>query len=301
MPNSNFYKNLPYLESLSDVSNIKKFKDVPMDWIVLATDVQGSTIAVESGKYKEVNLIAAACVTAILNIDEDLEIPFVYGGDGASILIPPHILEEAKDVLRDTQNFAKLQFDLNLRIGAVPVIDILRDKQLIKIAKLKVSDNYYQSIFWGGGMDYAEVLLKSDERYNIDFMPPKFRANYDGLRCVWQDIPSRKDEVVSILVKATSMYRSHMVIYQEVMDKIQEIYGDKESRYPIQVSNIRLKNNFQKTYLESLIQSYQYKTNKYKTIAQNLVGAYRDQIGGYVSSAMNKINDKVFKQTISSD
>src|SRR5690606_29770048 len=105
---------------------------------VVITDIKGSTMAIEEGRYKEVNFLAACSTTAILNIDKFVDFPFVFGGDGATILMPEAYLQRATDVLIDTQNFAREFLGMDLRIGIVPVIDILRNKQKIKVAKLKL-------------------------------------------------------------------------------------------------------------------------------------------------------------------
>lgn len=45
-------------------------------------DIRGSTRAIEEGRYKQVNMVGAAVITAVLNACAGYEIPFVVGGDG---------------------------------------------------------------------------------------------------------------------------------------------------------------------------------------------------------------------------
>jgi len=91
MDTESFYAELPVLDNFLDITNSKNFKSVPNDWYVIITDIIGSTKAIESGKYKAVNLIGACSIVAVLNIAENLRIPFIFGGDGAAILIPPSL------------------------------------------------------------------------------------------------------------------------------------------------------------------------------------------------------------------
>lgn len=293
-----FYTDLPYVEDFRDITNERFFKDVPVDWHVIVTDIQGSTRAIEEGKYREVNFVAASATTAVLNVNKNVEFPFVFGGDGATILIPPEYLEEASDVLRDTQKFAKDYFNMNIRIGTVPVIDILRSRHKIRIVKLKVSDSYFQAVFHGGGLDHAEYLIKNDRKYLIPPRKVKTRANFSGLQCIWQDIPSKKDEIVSLLIKANPNTGEESRIYRDIMRELHKIYGKKEDRYPIKEGAIKLKTNLKKIYLEALIESYQYE----KPFGRIFFRRYIESIGDFFSNifrrGLNSMPFRAYKSTV---
>ncbi|WP_417786530.1 DUF3095 family protein [Tenacibaculum sp.] len=57
---------------------------------------KGSTAAVESGYSELVNLIASGSIIAALNIASkyEIDIPFFFGGDGATLLVPSVLLEK---------------------------------------------------------------------------------------------------------------------------------------------------------------------------------------------------------------
>jgi hypothetical protein len=89
---NNFYKDLPVIkkdleEALTDESY---FKSVPNNWSIIVTDIENSTEEFNKGKYQEMNIISASSIIVALNIAEKykIEIPFIYGGDGASIIVP---------------------------------------------------------------------------------------------------------------------------------------------------------------------------------------------------------------------
>ena len=84
-----FYKDLPTLESFSQIFSDVQFERVPDDWWIIMTDVVGSTLAIEAGRYKEVNSAGSIAVMAISNHLGDMEFPFIFGGDGMTCLIPP--------------------------------------------------------------------------------------------------------------------------------------------------------------------------------------------------------------------
>ena len=80
-----FYADLPQQNDFLGVTDPRSFTPAPADWYVVLTDVRGSTKAVETGRYKEVNLIGAASIVALLNISRETDIPFIFGGDGATL------------------------------------------------------------------------------------------------------------------------------------------------------------------------------------------------------------------------
>ncbi len=298
MGKKSFYKDLPYIEDFNDVTDNRCFKDIPPEWYILVTDVRNSTIAVEEGRYKEVNFVAACGVSAVMNIDKQTDFPFVFGGDGATMLIPPESLEQAYDALRDTYYFALKEFGLELRIGAVPVMDILRRRTKVRIAKMKVGENFYQAVFKGGGLEEAETLVKSDPKYIIEFKPPRIRADYSGLQCIWQDFPGKKEEVVSLLIKANNSVRDESQVYSDVMSKIQSIYGSKEKRFPIKVRSIRIGTNIQKIYLESILQAYVERKSKSVLFVKNFVNESIKWFLNKIKLGIKALTLRAYKSTV---
>jgi hypothetical protein len=244
MSTESFYADLPVLDDFIEITNSENFKSVPRDWYIIITDIVGSTKAIELGRYKDVNILGACSIVAVLNIAGKIEIPFVFGGDGAAVLIPPSLFAEARQALLATRQRARIEFGMDLRVGAVPVPDVAVAGYDIKVAKLKVSENYCQAAFNGGGLSYATKLVKDpiiDRIYNYENTNSNINPDFSGLECRWQDIPSKHGETVSLIVNATS--RDSAVtnkIYQEVIEKIQSIYGSEDYWHPISKENLRL-------------------------------------------------------------
>src|SRR5262245_46595028 len=82
---ADFYAALPVLDDFAAVVRSEGYRPLPDDWLVAVSDVRGSTAAVRQGRYKEVNLIGASTIMAILNVARPIAIPYVFGGDGASL------------------------------------------------------------------------------------------------------------------------------------------------------------------------------------------------------------------------
>ncbi|GGD45896.1 hypothetical protein GCM10012288_20230 [Malaciobacter pacificus] len=230
-----FYKDLKTFTNFSDITEDKYFKEIPDDWFVVVSDIKNSTKAIETGMYKQVNFVASLLIIGILNINRKLDLPFCFGGDGASVLIPNSIVNEAKKVLVDTKSKAKTNFDLNLRIGIISVKEIKELGAKIEISKLSLSKEHSQAIIRGNGLELAEELIKKDEeKYSVkDFTHIDYESDFEGLECRWQDIPSPKDETLSILIKSLKDEDSSKKIYKNILLKIEEITGSYDLRHPI--------------------------------------------------------------------
>ena len=259
MNSENFYSELPLLNNFRDITDLGNFVDVPDDWYIIVTDIRGSTKAIEAGKYKEVNLLGACSIVAVLNIAGKIEIPFVFGGDGATLLVGRSLLPAAKIALLATQQLAKAEFDLDLRVGAVPIKVVVAANYPVKIAKFKVSENYSQAVFLGGGLTRATELIKDPAAGNIysiknNGVPPT--ADFSGLECRWQDIPSKYGEIVTLLVMVREdLGQQNHQFYRNILEKIEYIYGKEDSLNPIDSQNLKLTLNSAKLIKETLVRA----------------------------------------------
>ncbi|MBE9183600.1 DUF3095 domain-containing protein [Microcoleus sp. LEGE 07076] len=260
MNSENFYSELPLLDNFIKITDLDNFVDVPDDWYIIVTDIRGSTKAIEAGKYKEVNLLGACSIVAVLNAAAPIEIPFVFGGDGASLLMGPSLLPAAKIALLAIQQLAKSEFDMDLRVGAVPVKVVVAANFSVKIAKFKVSDNYSQAVFVGGGLTRATELIKDPVAGQLyTFTKNKgvsATADFSGLECRWQDIPSKYGEIVTLLVMVREDFgqQSHQ-FYRKIIKKIEYIYGKENSLNPIDRENLKLTLNSTKLIKETLVRA----------------------------------------------
>jgi len=234
--NDNFYKNLELTQEFSKISDDNIYKQVPTSWFIVVSDVENSTKQIQNGKYKEVNMVGALTIISILNLKKDLDIPFIFGGDGSFLLIPQTILSKTKQALLAVKELAKESYSLDLRVGIVPISYICSENKNLLIAKYKVSKDYYQAIIKGGGLEFADELLKKDETFYIkDKKDENFNLNISGLECRWEPIKSPKDENLTILIKAKEEQS-----YEEILEKLEKILGNIEIRNPIKEKNLIL-------------------------------------------------------------
>ena len=231
-----FYNTLSPIQGFVNVSEPSNYRAVPPDWYIIITDVKGSTKAIEKGLYKEVNMVGASSIAALLHLSEDVDIPFVFGGDGATFVIPPFLLAEAQSALADSRARARTTYGMDLRVGFVPVQTVLDAGYRVDIAKLRVSKHYDQAMFRGGGLSYAEKLVKDPTQEALYMLPSDAMGEADlhGLSCRWRDVESLHGETVSFIVKARDMNEDHAsALYRSVILHVEDIFGDVQSHHPI--------------------------------------------------------------------
>src|SRR5438876_6530380 len=159
-----FYESLPVFDEFAGITDPARYQPLPDDWHVVVADVQGSTAAIARGLYKHVNVVGAASITAVLNAVRPLEVPFVFGGDGATLCVPASVVGPVRQALMATRLMAEREFHLPLRVGMVPMPHIRRGGQDVLVARWRISPHCTQAVFSGGGLPFAEACIKDVER-----------------------------------------------------------------------------------------------------------------------------------------
>ncbi len=240
-----FYADLPAYTRFLDILDDAAYTAVPRDWLILLSDVRGSTQAIANGRYRQINLAGASSIVSVLNVAGETAVPFIFGGDGATLLVPPSLRAAAQEALLATQAMAKAAFDLDLRVGVVPVAD-LPAAQLLRVAKFRPSPYYEQAMFSGGGLILAERLLKAPHSpYELP-PAPDAQADFSGLECRWQDIPGEQGEILSLLVLAqTGDSHGDHAVYRHLLRVMTQIYGEGMAYNPIRRDNIQVTLNWE--------------------------------------------------------
>ncbi len=246
---SQFYSQLPVNRStLTELLvNSSLFYTVPGDWYVIITDIKNSTNAVKNGLHENVNLVAAGSIVAILNLafKENISIPFFFGGDGATFLIPPVLIDKAIPALLLYKMQTQENFNLELRVGYIPVSEIYTKNHQLIISKFSFSAFFPIPIVLGTGLNYAESIIKGN-----NYLPGEHKAqdedlDLNGMQCRWDRIPppENMEEVVTLLVVAREAAQQQ-IIFGDVMKLIDQVYGAPPKRQPISVAKLQLKTTF---------------------------------------------------------
>lgn len=249
--NSQFYTLLPVNRMpIGDLlTNEALFVDVPDDWHIVITDIKNSTRAVMSGAHENVNLIATGSIVSVLNIAFSMHVtvPFFFGGDGATVLVPPDIIDKVMQALAAYKVSTQQNFGLELRTGTLPVTKIYADGRQLHIAKYSSSDVFHIPVVLGNGINYAERIIKGDDYMLSGVKTETEEPDLTGMQCRWDRIapPEDKEEVISLLVVAQGGHRQSEV-FKEVMEAMDGIYGPPQKRQPISVAKLQFNSTFSK-------------------------------------------------------
>lgn len=221
-----FYAKLPEFEDFLEVTNPAHYRPAPSDWSVVITDVIGSTKAIEAGRYKDVNALGVASIVGLRNALTGVDLPYVFGGDGATLLIPDTHRATAEAALRGIRDMARSSFEMDMRASLVSVAELRQDGHEVRVGRYRASANASFAMFSGSGLSEAERRIKHPEqgsRYAVSEDGPSV-ADFTGFECRWQPIPSRHGQIASVLVQAKTEDREAAAsTYAAVLAKIGQI------------------------------------------------------------------------------
>lgn len=180
--------------------NPAHYSTLPDEWVLGVADVVNSTAEIAAGRYKTVNMVGAAVISAQINAAQPLRIPYVFGGDGAGFVVPPQYQHTAEAALRAVRNWADQEFGIKLRIATVTVSQIRHAGHDLRVARLKASDGVDYAMFSGGGLAWAEAEMKAG-RFKIPDVDPITPPDLTGLSCRWSNIAAQNGMVLSLVVK----------------------------------------------------------------------------------------------------
>ncbi len=245
---NHFYEQLEGFAEFSEFPHPDWYRPLPEDWCVVITDVQGSTQAIEQGRYKQVNGVGVASIVALLNAIKPLKVPYVFGGDGATACFPASLIEIIRPALVATRQMSREQFGLSLRIGVVPMSEIRKQGHEVLVGKHQPHDHYQQAMFLGDGLGYAEKLVKSPEPDNPWLIRTEQAADgsiFAGFECRWNEIPSPHEESIALLVQAIDKDMQNAdQVYEEILERVCHIYGDESQYHPLREKLLSLTHLF---------------------------------------------------------
>ncbi|RMG19346.1 MAG: DUF3095 domain-containing protein [Bacteroidetes bacterium] len=251
-----FYTHLPAHElPLSELlAREALFVPLPGSWHVVLTDIKNSTAAVQAGLHEQVNLVATGSIIAALNLAGSLPatLPFFFGGDGATLLVPGSLCQPVLAALNRLRENTRRNFGLELRVGQVPVGQLREEGHELLLAKAKMSDIFSIPVVLGGGLHHAETLIKGRETSPEPVQQEEQLLNLEGMECRWDKItpPKNRLEVVCLLVEAREEKQQGPVFCQ-VLQSIDRIYGPFDQRQPISAERLRLNTSIQKVARET--------------------------------------------------
>jgi len=196
---ADFYSRLPIFEGFANIMDPARYRPLPADWLIGLTDVEGSTRAIEDGRYKAVNTAGASVIAAVTNALHGRKFPYVFGGDGASFAVPARDGDLARAALAATAAWTRDDLGLELRVALVPVSAVNAQARSVSVARFAPSKNVSFAMFSGGGLAWAERAMKAGQ-FAVSPAPPGTRPDLSGLSCRWNDIPATRGLILSLVV-----------------------------------------------------------------------------------------------------
>jgi hypothetical protein len=216
-----FYRSLKTFREFHRFTDDSLFSELPADWSVVITDIRGSTKAISEGRYKDVNTIGAACIVVARKALGKIEVPFVFGGDGATLLVPQEHVSKVCEDLASLKTLSQENFDLELRVGVVPFSELQILGHSIQVGKFELTPGRSIAILRGDGVSAAEKIIKNDSAY--EYRPSlQKEISLEGLSCRWNPIPSKRGKILTVLVVS----RAGAEVYVKVMEKLTQLFPD---------------------------------------------------------------------------
>lgn len=222
-----FYATLEPFDNFADFSDLSSYQPIPDDWQVLLTDVVNSRKAIEAGQYKDVNMVGAASITAVLNAIGDLPIPFIFGGDGGTLLVPPSVADAAIDAICALLATSEIAFGLPLRGAAIPISEIRARGRDVLVRKFQLSPGNHLAMFTGGGLDLAEQMMKENAGKNSFALDPANEQLPDltGLSCRWEPLTPKGGMMLTLMVQPVGNDGASRSALSHILESISQQIG----------------------------------------------------------------------------
>lgn len=236
-----FFAGLPLLDSAQDTFEVAKYRAAPHDWALVVTDIVDSTLAIAEGRHKVVNFVAAMAIAALKNLCAPESIPFLFGGDGAVVMVPPRHADAARRELARVRGLAAREFGLQLRIGLASVGALRRLGSDVRVGRYEPSPGNSFGVFLGGGVGLLEAAVRGrgdPELIAGAAIPEAFDdavpTDLSGLSCRWDELHSRCGKIVTLIVQGAPDPRE---IYEHVM----QLAGRRGDPRPVRLDTLRIR------------------------------------------------------------
>ena len=194
-----FYTGVPVFRGFSNVTDFSQYRSLPDDWWLGVADVVQSTQAIAQNRYKAVNMAGAAVIAGVRNALGGRDIPYVFGGDGASFAVSAADVAIAREALAAIATWTREALDLTMRVALVPVAQVRVAGLDVRVARFAQSSDVAYAMFSGGGLGWAEAAMKRGE-FAVTPAPSGARPMLDGLSCRFAEIPATRGVILSLVI-----------------------------------------------------------------------------------------------------
>lgn len=233
MIESDFYNSIEPMETLGELTLPGRFIEPPGDCWVIMTDVVGSTQAISEGRYRDVNLVGAAAIPALIEgLGE--EVPYIFNGDGALLLITSVQKLLAQEILAGLVHLAEANFGLKLRVGFFKIEELRQQGYQLEIGRLRLFESKSLAQFRGSMVSELDRLLRlpTTKLIEADSLAAETLA-LNNLSCRWHKQPARNGNILSILLQPAKDSASPIKAFLNLLDSITQ--GKLASLNPVSI------------------------------------------------------------------
>ena len=235
-----FFAELPLLGKAADTFDSAKYHAAPGDWVLVVTDIVDSTVAIANGQHKTVNFVAAMAIGALKNLCAPLPVPFLFGGDGSVVMVPPRHAVAARLALARVRGFAQREFGLVLRIGLAPVSTLRQFGSDVLVGRFEPTPGNSFGVFLGGGVAMLETAVRGRGDpalvalvaipMQVDDGAP---VDLAGLSCRWNPLQSGRGRMVTLILQGAA---DPGAIHAHVM----QLAGQGADAQPVRLDTLRM-------------------------------------------------------------
>ncbi len=205
----NFFAELPRLAQSDDTFDTTRYRAAPDDWELVVTDIVGSTQSVADGQHKTVNFVAAMAIAALKNLCAPIPLPFLFGGDGSVVMVPPQFADSARLALARVRGFALREFGMQLRVGVCPVSVLRSFGSDVRVGRFEPTLGNHFGVFLGGGVGMLEAAARGggDARLIAQVVVAQslddgVAVDLDGLSCSWNPVQSGRGRMLTLIIQS---------------------------------------------------------------------------------------------------
>lgn len=239
-PDEDFFSELPVSPRAGDTFDPQRYRPAPDSWALVVTDIVDSTVAVGDGRHKSVNYVAAMAIAALRNLCAPTLLPFLFGGDGSVVMVPPSRVEQARVVLARLRGEALREFGFQLRVGLAPVGDLRRFGCDVLVGRFEPTRGNSFGVFAGGGIATLEAAVrgKGDPALQaLSNIPESLddgqSVDLGGLSCRWDPLQSGRGCMLTLIIHGAAHPAQ---VHAEVM----RLAGGATDANPVRLQTLRI-------------------------------------------------------------
>jgi hypothetical protein len=236
---SGFFAGLPLMATPHDTFDPSRYRQAPDEWEVAVTDIVDSTDAIAKGRHKTVNFVAAMGIAALRNLCAPTRLPFLFGGDGAVVMVPPEYAERARVELARVRGTAAREFQMTLRAGLVPVRELRRFGKDVFVGRFEPTPGNSFGVFLGGGVGLLEASIRGRGNADLaaraevpDALDDGAPVDLEGLSCRWDTLHSTRGAMVTLILQGAADLT-------EVYANVMSLAGPESQTRPVRQDTLR--------------------------------------------------------------